>query len=88
MPPEDVSFLPGSETFVREFVLTLCIVKSNSHLYLVFAFDLSGNLRSARLVTDHYIAHLEIVSNVFNGGFLVNISVGISLFETFLAYRI
>ena len=61
---KDASFLSGGGTFVREFVLTICILKTNFHMYLVLTFDLSGNLRPEMLGADHYIAHMEIVSNV------------------------
>ena len=74
MIPEDARLHKGIETFVREFALTLCILKTNFHLYLVLTFDLPVNLRPEMLVADHYIAHMEIVSNVFNDDLLVDIS--------------
>ena len=79
MIPEDPRFLLGRGTFLRYSIQTFCILKTNLHLYLVLTFELSHNSPPVRLVTDHYIVYLQVVSNVPNEDFLVSIFEEISL---------
>ena len=80
-PPKMRAFFRVVKLSVREFVLTLCILKTNFHLYLFLGFDLSLNFRPEMLVADRYITRLKIVANVSNDDFLSNIFGGFRFFQ-------